>query len=115
MKKHDTHKCYTGSTGGYNPKKADAVANGEFFSFEIQVKRKDGKIYLKEISNGKTYFSSISESIRDDTSTSVMLAKAHLIEQVVIKIETGFNRLENPIGGKKRKDNSNDMEFKKAA
>lgn len=113
MKKQETNKCYKGNTGAYNPKKTDAVSNGKFFSFKIQVKRENGKIYLKEISNGKTCFSSISESVRDDDSTNVMLAKAHLIREVVVQLERGFDKLENPIGSKIKKENSNDAEFKK--
>ncbi len=115
MKKHDTHKFYTGNTGGHNKKKTDAVVNGKYFSFYIQIKREDGKIYVKEISNDKTIFCSILESTRKDTKTNVSLLKSHLISEVLRHLERGFDTLENPIGGRKPKDSANDFQIKKAA
>ena len=115
IKKQNINKYYGGSKGRYSRKRTDAFTKGEIFSFEIQVKRKNGKIYLKEISNNRSIYSSISESVRNDTSLDVMLAKSHLMREIVMELEKGFDRLENPIGSRKLKDSTNDFQFKKAA
>jgi type IV secretory pathway VirB9-like protein len=114
-KKKETNNFYSGAKGIFSMKRTKAFTNGEIFTFEIQVRRKNGKIYLKEISNNRSIYSLVSESVREDNISDVMLAKAHIINELVMKIEKGFNRKENPIGGRKVTDSANDSLIKKVA
>ncbi|MCD6039958.1 MAG: hypothetical protein K0S27_1358 [Gammaproteobacteria bacterium] len=111
MKKVNRHKYYSGNPGGYDPKKNASIINGELFTFDIQIKRKNGKIYVRETSNARTAFSRISESVRDDTKMNVSLLKSHLMSEVLQELERGFDRVENPIG-KSNPEPSNNATFK---
>ncbi len=114
-KKEKGGKFYSGKEGRYSIKTTESFSNGERFNFEIQVKRINGKIYLKEIYDNKSIYSRIAESVRYDTQSQIKLAKSHLVYHFVMAIEEGFYRLENPIGKRVIKNSSNDIEFKKAA
>ncbi len=105
---------YTGNQGTCSEKITHSFAIGKAFSFEVQIKRKNGRLYIKEISDNRSIYSTITESVRKDDKTNVRFAKCYLIEKFFLKLERDFNRLENPIENT-IKNSSNDIEFKKAA
>ena len=121
MKKYIKRKSFLGNIkvkhwspniNKYCEKTSDQVINGHFFSFEIRVRRKNGKIYLREKSNEKSIFCEVTNWIRDDSKDNVLLIKQSLIYKFLGELEKGFDRLENPIGGKKKKVKSiNDTIF----
>ena len=106
-------RCYSGSKGNYSRKRNDSAINGDIFSFEVRIRRENGKIHVKEISDNRTLYSSVIESVRDDNLTDIMLLKCHLISEFLRHIEGGFNRRNERM--EKIKKSSNDAEIKKVA